>query len=66
MSSGRQLLPMPVDGEVGARVKSLAGVPGDPSGRLVAAFAMEGDLHVTPDRRVLDWPGPVSRPDASE
>lgn len=56
---------IPVDGEIGARGAALAGLPGDPADRIIVATAMEGHQLVTADRRILDWPGPLRRLDAS-
>ncbi len=59
------LIELPVDGAIGIRAAGLADLPGDPADRLIVATALEGHCLVTADRRILDWPGPLSRLDAS-
>lgn len=57
---------IPVDGEIGARAGSLAGLHGDPADRIIVATAMEGHRLVTADQRILDWSGPLQRLDARQ
>lgn len=59
------LIEIPVDGEVAIRAASLTGFHNDPADRFVVATAMAGHQLVTADRRILDWPGTLSRLDAS-
>ncbi len=56
---------IPIDGEIGIRAATLPDFHADPSDRLIVATALEGHRLVTADRRILDWPGPVSRLDAA-
>ena len=60
------LTEIPVDGEIGARAGSLAGLHGDPADRIIVATAMEGHRLVTADQRILDWEGPLPRLDARQ
>ena len=57
---------VPVDGEIAARAGLLPLLHGDPADRLIVATALAGHQLVTADRRILDWPGSVSRVDATE
>ncbi len=59
------LVEVPVDGEIGIRAAGLSGLEGDPADRLIVATALGGFRLVTADRKMLDWPGPVSRLDAT-
>ena len=59
------LIELPVDGAIGIRAAGLADLPGDPADRLIVATALEGHRLVTADRQILDWPGPLSRLDAT-
>ena len=59
------LTEIPVDGEIGARAGSLAGLHGDPADRIIVATAMDGHRLVTADQRILDWDGPLQRLDAT-
>lgn len=60
------LTEIPVDGEIGARAGSLAGLHGDPADRIIVATAMDGHRLVTADQRILDWSGPLPRLDARQ
>ena len=60
------LTEIPVDGEIGARAGSLAGLHGDPADRIIVATAMDGHRLVTADQRILDWDGPLQRLDARQ
>jgi PIN domain nuclease of toxin-antitoxin system len=60
------LVEIVVDGEIGIRANELKGFHGDPADRLIVATALEGHQLVTSDRRILDWPGNLSRLDATE
>lgn len=55
-----------VDGEIGIRANELENFHGDPADRLIVATALEGHQLVTSDRRILDWPGHLSRLDATQ
>lgn len=57
-------LEIPITGEIAAIAGHLTDMPGDPADRLIVATALQGHLLVTADRRILDWPGPLSRLDA--
>ena len=59
------LVEIPMDGESGIRAATLPDFHADPADRLIVATALEGHRLVTADRRILDWPGQVSRLDAS-
>ena len=64
LNLGQGVREIPVDGEIGARAGSLAGLHGDPADRIIVATAMEGHRLVTADQRILDWEGPLPRLDA--
>ena len=56
---------LPVDGRVGVRAASLAGLHRDPADRFIAATAeMHGANLATADRRLLGWRSEVPRLDA--
>ena len=55
------LVEIPVDGAIAARAGLLQDIHGDPADRLIVATALEGHRLVTADRRVLAWPGRLSR-----
>lgn len=57
---------IPMDGEIGFRAATLPDFHADPADRLIVATALEGHRLVTADRRILDWPGQVSRLDATQ
>ena len=52
---------IPVDGEIGIRAVGLAEFHADPADRLIVATALAGHRLVTSDRRILEWPGRLSR-----
>ncbi len=60
------LIEISVDGAIAARAGLLADMHGDPADRLIVATALQGHQLVTADRRILEWPGPLSRRDATE
>ena len=60
------LMEIPVDGEIGIRANGLTGFHADPADRHIVATALGGHQLVTADRRILDWPGPLNRLDATE
>ena len=60
------LIEIPIDGEIGIRANELADFHPDPADRLIVATALAGHRLVTADRRLLSWPGPLSRLDAAE
>ncbi len=66
LNLGQGVSEIPVDGEIGARAGSLAGLHGDPADRIIVATAMEGHRLVTADQRILDWEGPLPRLDARQ
>ena len=61
------LVEIPVDGEIGIRANELADFHADPADRLIVATALVGGHQlVTADRRILEWPGPLRRLDATQ
>ena len=60
------LVEIPMDGEIGIRAATLPDFHADPADRLIVATALEGHRLVTADRRILDWPGQLSRLDATQ
>ena len=60
------LVELPVDGDIAVRAGLLANMHGDPADRLIVATALQGHRLVTSDRRILDWPGHLSRLDATQ
>ena len=52
---------IPIDGEIGIRAVALADFHADPADRLIVATALAGHRLVTSDRRILEWPGRLSR-----
>lgn len=57
---------IPVDGETGVRAAELAEFHADPADRIIVATALDGHRLMTADRRILDWPGPLSRQRADD
>ena len=55
------LIEIPVDGGIAVRAGLLQDIHDDPADRLIVATALEGHQLVTADRRILDWPGQLSR-----
>lgn len=55
-----------VDGAIAARAGLLADMHGDPADRIIVATAQQGHQLLTADRRILEWPGQLSRLDARE
>ncbi len=60
------LIEVSIDGGIAARAGLLTDMHGDPADRLIVATALEGHQLVTADRRILNWPGQLSRLDATE
>ena len=60
------MIEIPVNGEIAARAGLLPNIHGDPADRLIIATALEGHRLVTSDRRILAWPGQLSRLDAKQ
>ena len=60
------LIEIPVTGAIALRAGMLTDIHGDPADRIIVATAQEGHRLVTADRRILDWPGLLSRLDARE
>jgi PIN domain nuclease of toxin-antitoxin system len=59
------LIEYPVTGDIGIVSAELENVHGDPADRLILATALaHGATLITADRRLLDWPGQLSRLDA--
>lgn len=61
----RGLTEVPVNGRIASRAGLLPDLHGDPADRIIVATALEGHQLVTADRRILEWPGSLSRIDAS-
>lgn len=59
------LIEIPIDGDIGFRAATLPDFHADLADSLIVATALEGHRLVTADRRILDWPGHVSRLDAT-
>ena len=57
---------IPVDGEIGIRAVGLTDFHADPADRLIVATALAGHRLVTSDRRILEWPGRLSRLNAAD
>ncbi len=55
-----------VTGTIAVRAGLLQNLHGDPADRIIIATALEGHRLVTGDRRILDWPGNLSRLDATQ
>ncbi len=60
------LAELAVDGDIAARAGLLSDMHGDPADRIIVATALVGHQLVTADRRILKWPGHLSRLDATE
>ena len=60
------LIEIPVDGEIATRAGLLPNMHGDPADRLIVATALAGHQLVTADRRILEWPAPLRRLDATQ
>lgn len=60
------LAELPLDGSTALRALDLAGLPGDPADRFIAACALvHGATLVTADERVLGWRHALPRHDAA-
>jgi len=55
-----------INGEIGLRAASLADFHADPADRLIVATALAGHRLMTSDRRILGWPGPLNRLNATD
>ena len=61
------LVELPVDGMIAARAGLLPKMHGDPADRLIVATGLVGGHQlVTADRRILEWPAPLRRLDATQ
>ncbi|MYB48232.1 MAG: type II toxin-antitoxin system VapC family toxin [Dehalococcoidia bacterium] len=60
------LVELVVDGDIAVTAGLLSNMHGDPADRIIVATALNGHQLVTADRRILDWPGNLSRLDATE
>lgn len=60
------LVEIAVDGEIGIRATLLPNLHSDPVDRLIIATALKGHQLATADRRLLKWPGRLSRLRATE
>lgn len=57
---------IPINGEIAARAGLLLDIHGDPADRIIVATALEGHHLVTSDRKILSWPGQLTRLDARQ
>ena len=57
---------IPVDGEIAADAGLIPDMHGDPADRIIVATALEGHQLITSDRKILSWPGHLTRLDASQ
>ena len=57
---------IPIDGEIGMRAVMLSNFHDDPADRLIVSTALGGHRLVTSDRRILEWPGRLSRLGATD
>ena len=56
---------VPLTGDIGIAAAELAGFHGDPADRIITATALaRGATLITSDRRILGWPGSLTRQDA--
>lgn len=64
--TGLGIVEIPLDGAVAARSEELVGMHGDPADRIIlaTAVALQATL-LTADAKLLAWPGPLYRLDAS-
>ena len=62
----RGLIEIPVDGDIASRAGLLAKIHGDPADRIIVATALEGHRLMTADQQILEWPGALSRLNASD
>ena len=60
------LVEIPVEGDIAIRAAALENFHRDPADRTIVATAQGGHQLLTADRRILDWPGPLNRLDATE
>jgi PIN domain nuclease of toxin-antitoxin system len=60
------LVEIPMDGEIATRAGLLRDLPGEPADRVIVATALAGHRLITADQHILDWPGALSRLDATE
>ena len=60
------LVEFAIDGDIAVRAGLLSDMHGDPADRIIVATALQGHRLVTADRRILDWPGHLSRLDATQ
>ena len=59
------LVEIPVNGEIAASASLLPHMHGDSADRIIVATALEGYTLMTGDGLILDWPGDLSRLDAT-
>ena len=63
----QDLVEIPLEGRIAARAGLLPNMHGDPADRLIVATALVGGHQlVTSDHRILAWPGPLRRLDATQ
>ncbi len=63
---GQGYIEIPVNGEIAARAGALPDIHGDPADRIILATALEGHQLITSDRKLLGWPGQLTRLDARQ
>ena len=60
------LVEIPLTGEITIRASRLPDFHRDPADPFIVATALEGHDLITPDERILAWPGQLSHIDASQ
>lgn len=60
------LIEIPVGGSIASRAGLLPDMHADPADRIIVATALEGHQLLTADRRILEWPGDLSRMRATD
>lgn len=61
------MVEVPLDGRTAVRAVQLPDFHADPADRFIVATALTGGHRlITADRKILDWPGPLSRHPATD
>ena len=63
---GQGYIEIPVNGEIAARAGLIPDIHGDPADRIIVATALGGHQLITSDRKILAWPGQLTRLDARQ
>ena len=63
---GQGYIEIPVNGEIAARAGLIPDMHGDPADRIIVATALEGHQLITSDRKILAWPGQLTRLNARQ